>query len=225
MKHLLITALIVLAIASQATAAPTIGISVGRVCDEAFNQVAVRIFNWEPDDNPYRPTEFTVIRRTTAPGLDDSIELTSTPIPLPPYGEESVVYLPEPYLAEDAIGYYEGWAHYEDGYEYLMFDGADSCVEDPYLLRGYLMSEYEVLPCEGIGLLECSTVSFGDLDFLQYVGSGEMLDIYGWPVALGGVSNCGIAITHIEPLGEGATCEETVASQDLSWSTVKALFD
>ena len=224
MKKLIVVSLLVFAFAAQAPAWPQYGISVSRVCEEALNQVRIRVFNYG-FDNPMLPDEFTVIRRTTAPGLDEPWLVTETPIPLPEYGEIVTIMIPEPDLPADAIGYYEGWAHWDDGDEQLMFDEEDSCVDHPYLLRGRLLTEYEVQPCEGIGLMECTIVSIVNVEFLQYVGTGEMLDIYGWPAWITDAQNCGIAISHIEPLGMGATCSDPVGTQARSWSAVKALFD
>ncbi len=223
MHRIAIVSLLVLLMASSALAAPTWGVSFSRICEDAVTQLRVIVWNEDPD-HPNLPEEFTIIRTTTAPGLADPLVLTTDPIPLPPYGEQTVVLLPDPGVPAEAIGYYECWATFGDGSEVLTDEGALSCVTDPYLMRALLITDDVAEPCEGIGLLECTSVLLSDLDMLDYVGTGELVDIYGWPVWLNDVNSCGINVTRIEPLDDGATCKGVVALQPKSWSSVKSFY-
>lgn len=223
MPRVAVVFLILTLLASGALAAQTFGVFYERICEDIATQLRVTVWNQDLD-NPNLPEEFTVIRRTTAPGLAEPLLLTETPIPLPGYMEEVTVVVPDPGLSAGAIGYYEAWAHYADGDEVLMSEGGLSCVANPYLMRARLVTDDLADPCENIGLLECTSVLLADLDLLQYVGTGELLDIYGWPVWLDGPSACGISVTVIEPLGEGATCTDVVAVEPRSWSAVKSLY-
>ncbi len=215
--------LLLLLLVSGALAAPTWGINFHRVCDELVTQLQVTVWN-NDFDNPTLPTEFTVIRTTTAPGLADPLLLTETPIPMPDFGEETTVLLDDPDLPANAIGYYQCWAHSPGGDDVLVSESSASCVDEPYLMRARLLTDDTAEACEGIGLLECTQVQLSDPSMLEFVGTGELVDIYGWPVWLHSVDSCGISVLRIEPLGEGATCEGVVAVQAASWSAVKSLY-
>lgn len=214
---------LLLLLAANALAFPTWGVDFARVCSEMLTQLEVTVWN-NDFDNPTLPTGFTIIRTTTAPGLADPLQLTATPIPMPADGEQTTVLLDDPDLPANAIGYYQVWAHAPDGDEVLFSEAASSCVDEPYLMRALLVTAEETDPCEDIGLLECGQVQLSDPSMLEFVGTGELVDIYGWPVWLHGVASCGISVLRIEPLGAGATCEGVVAVQSESWSSVKSLY-
>jgi len=223
MNRIAIVCLIVMLTATSAMAAwPIVFVSMERICEGGANQLAVTVQNWaDPDPGP--DMGFTVTRRTTAPGLADPLLLTPELMPLPPYGETVTHLLPDPGLPAAGIGYYEGFFH-DGGFDYLDLEAESSCVEHPYLMRGYLVNEDVVNPCNDIGLLECTDVLINDVDLLQYVGSNEMLDFYGWPIWLDGVGDCAVTITHIVPLGDDATCQDPVVTESHSWSAVKSIF-
>jgi len=224
MQRLAIALVLVTLIASSASAAvPNWYAVVLRTCEEGVSQLELRMS--ADEDVPVElPVSVTVTRKTVLPGFEDPVLLTAEPVPMVDYGGYETVVLTEPQFSDDRIGIYEIRTQWANGEEHLEGEYEHSCSAHPYLMRGRLITNNEFEPCEGIGLLECPTVSIADLEFLQYVGTGQMVDIYGWPIWLAGVDQCGISITNVEPLPEGEGCEGVVATQPMSWGAVKGLY-
>ncbi len=141
-----------------------------------------------------------------------------------PHGATQEFVLADPGLGAGEIGFYEVVMKYPGGSVYDTETVQRSCSAEPYLMRGYLVDTYLFAPCSGVGLLECDTVSLFYGDMNVHVGTGEMLDVYGWVETLNARDNCSVQVMRIEPLGAEARCEDAVGVTTATWSAVKAYY-
>ena len=170
-------------------------------------------------------TEMTMdVRRTeTAPDMAGPLVL-ATGLVIPP-GQQGLEFVfPDPGIGPGDVGMYEVEVKWPGGSLYDVFSDQFSCAAEPYLMRGYLLTNDIFQPCTGLGLLECDAVTllYGDMNI--HVGTGELLEIYGWPQVLDSRQDCSVLVVRIDSLGVGTACEDVVPSLKRSWSTVKALY-
>ena len=138
--------------------------------------------------------------------------------------QQFALVLPDPVIGPGDLGYFEATIFWTDGTEYGTFSDVLSCSEDPFLMRGWLNTDSEFEPCTGMELLECDTVTLHYVDLLQYVGTGELLEIYGWPEYLDERDDCWVRVESIVSLGIGTSCEDPVGLEPTSWSSLKARY-
>lgn len=222
MRALFMILIVILCLSTTAAAYPPWSIGLGRVCEEGVSQLRLYLGSIE-DPGIELPVSATVVRTTLIPGFDEPVLVTTEAVPMVEPGGWETVILDEPQYDDDVLGYYEVYSQWADGSERLEDTLRHSC-DEPYLIRGRLLDDSTVEPCTGIGLLECTSVDIADLEFLQYVGTGQYVDIYGYPIWVESVSNCGVAITNVIPVPEGEGCEGVVATEARSWSAVKSLY-
>jgi hypothetical protein len=165
----------------------------------------------------------TVRRVQDAPGLQGE-QLLLDAVELPSAENPTQFLLPDPELGVQDIGYYEAVVTWADGSPYGSWSTQIACTEEPYLMRGWLLDDSTFQPCTGLGLLECDTVTLMYADMLQYVGTWELLEIYGWTEYLADRDDCWVTVTAIESLGVGTMCEEVVATAPVAWGAVKARY-
>lgn len=220
-SSVLVVALLVLASASFAQIiGPPISVTVDTDCQGDDFFLSVLIYNTDPEIELYT---VTVRRVTTAPDMLPEALLTPEPVWLTP-GDYTHLVLPDPGVGPGDIGYYEIEIRYFDGLLYDSFYTWRSCTEDPFLMRGYLVESTMFVPCTGQEMLECGIVSLFYGDMNQYVGTNELLEIYGWVITLNGRDQCSVSVTRIEPLGAGVGCDDIVPAASMSWGTLKARY-
>lgn len=219
-RFTLITTFVLLALFFNLASAipPPIHVTMSTTCDGDAMQVQVWVENWIEE------TIYLTVKRTeSAPDmLGESILVESLAVPSEnqPFG----IVLPDPGIGPEDLGFYEAMVFLSDGSEYTVFTEQLSCTEEPYLMRGWLVSDSIFQPCAGLGLLECEEVTllYGDMN--EFVGTGELLEIHGWLNYLEARDECEVIVTAIESLGAGAACEDVVALSPSSWDAVKARY-
>lgn len=180
--------------------------------------LVVTVHNYDPD-----VASMTVKRLTTAPELLAEKVLTPSPVPLP-FDEITQLELHDPGVGPGDLGVYEIELFWVGGSTYNVYRATRSCVEEPFLMRGFLMDVTEFKPCTGQGMLECDIVSllYGDMNL--YIGNNELLEIYGWPISLDARDNCAVTVYRIESLGTDVACDDVVPVDGVSWGAVKARY-
>ena len=211
--------LLLLAIATLAAAQETpMEIDVSTACQGDEFILTVSFINYDPD------VDSIVVRRvTTAPDLLPAQLLTPEPISIS-FMEDVHLELPDPGVGPGDLGIYEIEMFWVGGTSYYVWTAHRSCVEAPFLMRGYLTDVTDFLPCTGQEMLECDVVSllYGDMNL--HIGTAELLEIYGWPITLYGRDQCSVTVHRIESLGTGQTCEDVVPAADVTWGTMKAQY-
>jgi hypothetical protein len=193
-------------------------INVSTACEGDAFVLRVSVLNIDPDVG-----SMSVTRVTTAPDMLPELLLTADPVALP-WNEITEVSLPDPGVGPGDLGIYEIELFWNDGSSYYVYQATRSCVDEPFLMRGYLLDTTEFLPCTDQGLLECDIVSllYGDMN--AYVGSNELLEIYGWPISLDARDNCAVTVYSIASLGTQTGCDDVVPAATVSWGAAKARY-
>jgi hypothetical protein len=180
-------------------------------------QVSVNNYSGEP-------MYLTVRRAQTAPDLAGEAVYTSD-VEIPSSVEDPVLFFfSDPQIGVEDIGYFEADLAWPDGTIYDTFTTQVSCTAQPYLMRGWLMTNDVFQPCTGLGLLECESVNLLYWELEQYVGSYELLEIYGWTQYLDAVDDCLVTVVAIESLGEGVACQDVVALTPMTWDSLKSCY-
>ncbi len=195
-----------------------IPVSLSTACDGNHFFLHILVDNYEIEE-----MTMDVRRVESMPDVAGELVLaTGLVIPANQQGTEFV--LADPGIGPEDVGYYEVTVRWPDGSVYNIETAYLSCTAEPFVMRGYLLTNDSFLPCVGMGLLECDTVilQYGDIN--QYVGTGELLDIYGWPQDFNGRTDCGVLVVRVEPLGIGTACEGPVPVTATTWSAVKAYY-
>lgn len=186
-------------------------------CDGPAFQVKVWVENWSGEE-----VTMDVVRTQTAPDMLGAEPLIESA--LVPENQQFSLVLTDPGVGPGDLGYFEATIYWLDGTEYGTFTDVLSCSEDPFLMRGWLNTDSQFEPCTGLELLECDTVTLHYVDLLQYVGTGELLEIYGWPEYLDERDDCWVQVESIVSLGIGTSCEDPVGLESTTWSSLKARY-
>jgi hypothetical protein len=164
-----------------------------------------------------------IVREVTVGDCGGPVSLTPEFI-APPSNWGYVVHrISDPGLTIQKLGQYVLYYHDENGARREV-DRAWHTCGDPIIARGRLLTTYAFAPCTEVCLLECTSVDIAYVDDLQYVGTGEIVELRGWPVIYAAPDDCSITIADVVPLGAGATCADSSPTQAVSWGTVKSLY-
>ncbi len=216
-----IAATMFLLVAPTLVLALPFGAQISQVDDDAELRFQVDAYALEMAEDP--PSHYMVLRKNTVPDMVGSIPFTVW-LPFPPNGENYHTTYLDPHVAELGAGHYEVLGLWSNGDEEVLDAEWFALVEHPYIMRGALMSATTVDPCVGYGLLECAEVELVNPDWWDEIGPGVLLDIYGWPTRLDGRDNCKVRITWVELMPADADCNDPMATEEFTWSTVRALY-
>jgi len=194
-------------------------VALSPVCDGNNFSLQLTVDNY--DD--FTQMTMDVRRAEIAPDMAGPLVL-ATGLIIPPAAQGLEFVFPDPGLGPEDVGIYEATVKWPDGSLYDVFSAQLSCTEEPYVMRGYLVTNDVFEPCTGLGLLECDAVTLQYGDMNTYVGTGELLEIYGWPQTLDSRQDCSVRVVRIDPLGIGVACEDVVPVMEASWSAVKAFY-
>jgi len=218
----LVLVFLILLVGTASAQWEAVEVSMERDCDtpELLNVSISRNANeLDPDFNGIK-----INRWLATPGELEPVLLTEEILPIPEINETVLYTIADSGANPIGLGIYNAILNSISGSDYHYPEETLSCAEHPYVMRAKLLEPGIFEVCEDIGLLECPTYDLADPSFGVYEGSGTRLDIFGYPAWFDGIHQCGIMITDVVPLPNGTPCDETVATQERSWSSVKSMY-
>jgi hypothetical protein len=212
----ILAALTLCLLAAAALAQPVIEMSLACEGDQVVVRVSMLLV-------PPEAGGLEVVREVTVGDCGGAVLLTPEFVAPPANWGYLEQQISDPGLTTNQLGQYVLYYHDEHGNRQEVDRVWHTCGE-PIVARGRLLTTYAFEPCAGVCLLECTSVDIAFVDDLQYVGTGEIVELRGWPAVYNGPDDCSVAIADVVPLGAGATCADSSPAQAASWGAVKSLY-
>jgi hypothetical protein len=97
-----------------------------------------------------------------------------------------------------------------------------SCTEVPVMV-GHMWTDGDFEPCDMGSLYMCDQVDLAFAEDTQYIGSWQVLEIYGFPQAYNDRDDCRIQVMDIVPLAQ-TDCDIPIAVNTATWGALKSTY-
>jgi hypothetical protein len=162
-----------------------------------------------------------VRRIESTPNMGGEVLLVSG-LSLPADQAVTELLVPDPGIQPGGAGLYEVVLMTSYGYNIPAYYDHLSCTEVPVMV-GHMWTDGEFEPCDTESLYMCDQVDLAFAEDTQYIGSWQVLEVYGFPQAFNARDDCRIQVMDIVPREETA-CPGPVPVNAATWGALKSTY-